>query len=149
MRSLDDDEDVKYLSDGHLYISYNTHVEIYAKAFCLENFYQVSISSTFYMSAFLCTTEHLLLYLPPPQTSEKETKRLCKIEDKFETLHQWLRFIYTICGLLSLLFLALTMFFYMTLPELRNFQGVNFINILRTNILYERLFSSFSLVTCK
>ncbi len=51
MRSLDDDEDVKYLSDGHLYISYNTHVEIYAKAFCLENFYQVSIS-TFYEQLF-------------------------------------------------------------------------------------------------
>ena len=52
MRSLDDDEDVKYLADGHLYISYNTHVEIYAKAFCLENFYQVSISATLYEKLF-------------------------------------------------------------------------------------------------
>jgi hypothetical protein len=122
MRSLEDNEEVKYLSDGHLYIDYITHAEIYEKGFCLENFYQ-SESGEFHLSAFVCTTEIPLLYLSPPKTSRQEVEKLCKFEQNFEILHRWLRFIYTICGFLSLLFLALSLFFYMTLPELRNFQG--------------------------
>ena len=138
MRSLEDDEEVKYLSDGHLYINYDTHVEIYAKAFCLENFYDPE-SEEVHMSAFICTTESLLLYLSPPSTAKQEVAKLCKFEQNFETLHRWLRFIYTICGFLSLLFLALTLFFYMTLPELRNFQG----NIVCAYILSMSLSTAF------
>ena len=34
-----------------------------------------------------------------------------------------LRFIYSICGGLSIFFLLVTLFFYLTLPDLGNFQG--------------------------
>jgi hypothetical protein len=41
----------------------------------------------------------------------------------FDRLHRWLRFTYTFCGFFSLPFLFLTLFFYITLPELGNFQA--------------------------
>ena len=120
IRSINNNEQVKYLTNGQLYISYTSHVEIYAKGFCLENFYHPT-TGKLYMSAFLCKTENFSLTLSPSQTPQNE--KPCKLEVTFEKLHRWLRFIYTICGLFSLIFLFVSLFFYMTLPELRNFQG--------------------------
>jgi hypothetical protein len=40
-----------------------------------------------------------------------------------QELNHRLRFIYSICGGLSIFFLVLTLFFYLTLPDLANFQG--------------------------
>jgi hypothetical protein len=47
----------------------------------------------------------------------------CKYDIDFSNLNEWLRLIYTICGSVSLVFLALTLFFYATLPDLSTFHG--------------------------
>ena len=47
----------------------------------------------------------------------------CKYDIDFGNLNEWLRMIYTICGAISLFFLALTLFFYATLPDLSTFHG--------------------------
>ena len=122
LRSLDHDEHVKFLSDGQLYINEGTHIEIYAKGFCLENFYHPK-SGELYMSAFLCRTENSSLSLPLPQTSRLNVTSGCNFDRDLEVLHRWLRFVFTFCGFFSLTFLFLSLFFYMTLPELCNFQG--------------------------
>ena len=46
----------------------------------------------------------------------------CKFSFDLETFHRYLRSICTICGAFSLFFLAITLFLYMTLPDLNNFQ---------------------------
>jgi hypothetical protein len=119
IRTLERNEHkVKFLSDGRLYIQHETHVEIFTKGFCLENFYDPE-SGKVYMSAFKCATENVTLNLSLPQTSRSNVTNNCN----FESLHRWLRFAFTFCGFFSLPFLILTLFFYITLPELGNFQG--------------------------
>ena len=46
----------------------------------------------------------------------------CKFSFDLETFHRYLRSICTVCGAFSLFFLAITLFLYMTLPDLNNFQ---------------------------
>ena len=41
----------------------------------------------------------------------------------FQVVLMTLRLIYSICGLVSLFFLVLTLYFYATLPELNTFHG--------------------------
>ena len=119
IRTFERHQQVKLISDGRLYIQYETHVEIFTKGFCLENFYD-SESGKVFMSAFKCKTENLTLYLSLPQTPKLNgLNSYCN----FESLHRWLRFAFTFCGFVSLPFLILSLFFYITLPELGNFQG--------------------------
>ena len=122
MRMLNRSEKVKFLNDQQLYIDYGTHVQIYNRGFCLENFF-IPGSNEVYMSAFLCKTENLSMYLLHSQTSNSSEVSTCMFNIDFEVLNRWLRFAYTICGFFSLAFIVLTLFFYLTLPELRNFQG--------------------------
>ncbi len=75
------------------------------------------------MSAFLCRTENSSLSLPLPQTSRLNETSGCNFEKDLDVLYRWLRFVFTFCGFFSLTFLFLSLFFYMTLPELCNFQG--------------------------
>ena len=113
MRKLNRSEKVKFLNDQQLYIDYGTHVEIYSKGFCLENFL-ISGSNEIYMSAFLCKTQNQSMHLSKPSNfSESNTSCIFNID--FEVLNRWLRFTYTICGFFSLAFIVLTLFFYLTL----------------------------------
>ena len=122
LRALDDKSEIKLLSDGKLYIASDTHIEIYMKGFCLENFYNPNTGNS-YLSGFLCKTENLSLYLPLSQASTSNQTGSCSYEQSFERLHRYLRMAFTFCGIFSLPFLCLTLFFYITLPELGNFQG--------------------------
>ena len=121
VRYLKTNEKVKFLADGQLYVDYDKHVEMYSKGFCLENFYNPE-SGEIYMSAFLCKNENASQHLSPLQTSNNSTT-VCKFDGDWEGLYRWLRFAFTFCGLFSLPFLFLLLFFYLTLPELCNFQG--------------------------
>ena len=123
LRPLVSDTQIKLLADGKLYIKTETHIEIYTKGFCIENFYDPNAGKIF-LSAFLCKTDkNLGVQLPLPQTSKPNETNGCTFEHSIERLNRWLRFTYTFCGFFSLLFLFLSLFFYMTLPELGNFQG--------------------------
>jgi len=123
IRYLEKNEKVTFLSDGQLYVNYETHVEIYPKGFCLENFYNPE-SDEIYMSAFICQTEKPSQYLPVLQKNTNSSKSTgCRYDGDLERLNRWLRFAYTFCGFFSLPFLALLLFFYRTLPDLCNFQG--------------------------
>ena len=46
----------------------------------------------------------------------------CKFSFDLETFHRYLRSVCTVCGAFSLFFLAITLFLYLTLPDLNNFQ---------------------------
>ena len=122
MRFPQKDEKVKLLVDRQLYISNGSHAEIYAKGFCLENFYSEE-SDEIYLSAFLCTNNNSSMHLLTPSTSKSSMDNDCILGVGIEVLHRWLRFFFTLFGLISLFFLLLCLFFYLTLPELRNFQG--------------------------
>ncbi len=122
MRFLEKDEKVKLLLNRHLYIDYGSHVEIYAKGFCLENFYSEK-NDEVHLSAFLCTNDKYSMYLVTPHTSKSKTGNDINLGYSMDTLHRWLRFFFTLFGLISLFFLFLCLFFYLTLPELQNFQG--------------------------
>ena len=70
----------------------------------------------------------------------------CKYEFDLGALNDWLRFIYTICGLISVVFLVLTLFFYATLPELNTFHGKigNLIKLARPGPNVIKLFTAVS-----
>ena len=63
----------------------------------------------------------------------------CAYSLDLQRLSHHLRFIYSICGGLSIFFLLATLFFYLTLPDLGNFQGriisCNVVSIIMTTFI--------------
>ena len=57
MRLLKPNEKVTLLSEGRIYIDNGTHVKIYEKGFCIENFYNPTVRGHPYTSAFICKNE--------------------------------------------------------------------------------------------
>ncbi len=58
MRLLKPNEKVTLLSEGRIYIDNGTHVKIYEKGFCIENFYNPTVRGHLYTSAFICKNEN-------------------------------------------------------------------------------------------
>ena len=118
IRVLNEHEKAKLLSNGQMYVDQGTGAQIFSRGFCLENFFNPDTGQV-YMSAFLCMTENASETFPSPQQNSSE----CKFEGDIDGLHRNLRSTFTYCGLISLFFIFLSLFFYLTLPDLCNFQG--------------------------
>jgi len=85
---------------------------------------------------------------------EEESKQIrgntgfegCLSGSDFQDMNHKLRLVLTICGFLSLLFLFVTLFFYMTLPDLRNFQGsiicIYILSIIFTTVILIVIYNS-------
>ena len=115
-------EIVHLLSNGNLLVDVGTSFQVFEGDFCLENFYSPDEKKReLFMSGFICknATPNIQLNL----TLEDFDHILrCEALD-LRLLLSRMRLVYTICGFVSLFFLAVTVFFYSTLPELSNFQG--------------------------
>ena len=119
MRILTKREKVKFLSDGNLLVDNGTHFQIYKSGFCIENFLTFapkSNESITHVSAFLCKNQS-----PSFEQKKLYTKGGCNFDLK--TMNRTIRFWLTTSGFVSIFFLLLTTFFYLTLPDLDNFQG--------------------------
>ena len=116
MRILSRNEKVKFLANGNLFVENETHFQIYENGFCIENFITEAGNnkSLLYLSAFLCKNQK-----PIVEQEIYGTFDTCDLD----TMNQKLRFWLTLSGSLSIFFLILTFLFYITLPELHNFQG--------------------------
>lgn len=101
-------------------VTNETHQLIFASGFCLENFISHANKSKTYVSAFLCRMEE-------PETKQRlpSSEISCSTSDEFDLvdMNQKLRFWLTVSGFVSIFFLLLTLCFYITLPDLCNFQG--------------------------
>jgi hypothetical protein len=90
-----------------------TVAEIFEKDFCLENFYDPKVSDDLYTSVLMCKNAESSFNA----TSQENTAQLgCRYSMEMIYFYRTLRFTYTICGLFSLIFLALTLFLYQTIP---------------------------------
>ena len=107
--------------------------------FCVEHFYN-PISGQLYLSGFVCMKEE------SKQIPANSVYEGCLSGSDFQDMNHKLRLVLTICGLLSLLFLFVTLFFYLTLPELRNFQGsiicVYILSIIFTTVILIVIYNS-------
>jgi hypothetical protein len=117
MRPLTRKEKVKFLTNGNLLVDNETYFQIYESGFCIENFLisAANNKSHLFMSAFLCKNQK-------PIVAQKVSDNYI-VDFDLDAMNQRLRFWLTISGFLSIFFLLLTFLFYLTLPELRNFQG--------------------------
>jgi hypothetical protein len=137
MRILLENEKVKFTIDGRLLVDNGTHLQVYNSGFCLENFLMLDISnnnSLLYVSAFLCKNQR-----PAFEQKKFETKEGCSFEVDLNAMNRNVRFWLTLAGFVSIFFLLLTLLFYITLPDLCNFQGriirAYILSILLTTIL--------------
>ena len=109
----------------------------YRSGFCIDNFY--GDEKGLYVSAFVC-----------PQAQYEVVNKTTKASVAFATngtcsdkylvaFNKRLRSAYSFCGLFSLVFLVITLFVYMTLPNLKNLHGKivmsNVTSVLITTIL--------------
>ena len=120
MRSLKNHEKVSFLSNGHLFLEDDTKVRIYDRGFCVDNFYTPATNSSdqlLFMSAFICRNETFVFHL------DKSNVTRCTMDMDLIALNQKMRFWLTLSGFVSIFFLLLTLLFYITLPDLGNFQG--------------------------
>jgi len=125
------DDEVKLLSGGRLLLDDGIDIYVYEEGFCLENFYDPD-SNEVYQSGFLCETAVVTLQFKAQNVREAES---CLPSLKMEWMMKWTRFTFTNLGFVSLFFLILTLYFYLTLPELSNFQGHITIIYILSNIL--------------
>jgi hypothetical protein len=119
MRILTNQEIVKFLAEGHIWVDNGTHIQIYKSGFCIENFMarDTSNNSLLYVSAFLCKNQS-----PSVEQKKLETKG-CPLDTDLNDINHTARFWLTLAGFISLFFLLLTLLFYITLPDLCNYQG--------------------------
>ena len=131
--ALRPDENVAFLSDGKLFVDDETQQLIFAKGFCIENFVAAvdsnNKSAEIYVSAFICWNEEPEIRIFKNGRSNKRNVTNgyngCNSKDfNLIEMNRKLRFWLTIAGFVSIVFLVLTLFFYLTLPELQNFQGI-------------------------
>jgi len=120
MRILNKNEKVKFLNDGNLLVDNGTHFQIYESGFCIENFLAKNDKndkndSFTYVSAFLCINQR------PAIEQKKLDTNGCSLD--LTTMNRTIRFWLTTAGFVSIFFLLLTTLFYITLPDLKNFQG--------------------------
>ena len=90
---------------------------------------------------------HLIAGYPPTLRLNGTLSELAETQleaSDLDTLHRWLRFAFTVCGIFSLPFLLLSLFFYLTLPDLCNFQG-NIICAYLRDQYYEATFARIEL----
>ena len=125
MRTATGKEAVSFLSDGKLFVDNKTHQLIFAKGFCVENFYYLGANGDefrLHLSAFLCITEQPIVTVKKKKAANAG---VCSNNDlDLNKMSQHLRFWLTVAGLVSLVFLLFTLYFYSALPDLRNFQGI-------------------------
>jgi hypothetical protein len=120
LRYFGEDEELSFLSNGHLYSDNGIEINVFENGFCLENFY-LPESGEVYWSGFLCSNAVSILKLNSSVNSSDYEVHNENFTEKSYFLY--LRMIYTVSGLLSLVFLLLAIFLYVKLPDLDNFQG--------------------------
>ena len=118
---------VNFLKDGSLLIDNELEANIYNQSFCIDNFYMNTRNKPF-VSAFLCNDIDPVISLKF-NTSAREgmpsyRHRGCSAAlTDLHTFDQRLRLCYSICGIISLFFLFITLLFYFNIPKLKNHQG--------------------------
>jgi uncharacterized membrane protein len=96
-----------FFRDGQLFYNESSSRVLSFGEFCFEN------SDRSGPSILFCKTQKW-----------EEEQELCSHQlENFESFNKKCRFVYTILGCVSLVFLCLTLFFYVTLPKLKNTQG--------------------------
>ena len=107
---------VRYLKNGQLFTDDGSVAEIFDKDFCFDQFYDPRMSEELYMSVLMCRNAkpvHRYAF------SNETFPAGCQNSIDLTLFYRQLRFAYTICGFFSLIFLAMTLFLYLTL------QGIN------------------------
>ena len=102
-----------FLSDGRLFFESGDVVKIFGQGFCLEKS-KLASGPRLVQTAFICAKAE------PEQTFESPN---CYDEFDYNSFLKNIRCSYTVLGSLSQIFLGLTFYLYLALPELRNFQG--------------------------
>ena len=108
-------DDQIYFSPQKAFLIKETESSIvkYKSMFCIDNF-QSEIHGL-HVSGFVCQNA-------PYEILNKTTNGTCRDADLIK-FNKRVRAAYTFCGLFSLVFLLITMFVYMTLPNLKNLHG--------------------------
>ena len=116
------DEIVFLLSDGSLLVDIGTSFQVFEGEFCLENFFNPDLEKQkLFISGFICKNATPTIQLNMTLDDLEHAIHCGPID--LRLLLSRMRLVYTIFGFVSLFFLAVTLFFYYTLPELSNFQG--------------------------
>ena len=119
---------VLLLSDGNLYVDNGEVISIYNRHFCVDNFYIHSENKPF-VSAFVCNNVSPLLTFNHSNLNQTNLRK--RVYPKgcsaaLTDLHnfdQRLRLVYSICGIISEIFILVTLIFYLAIPKLKNHQG--------------------------
>jgi hypothetical protein len=120
---------VHFLSDGNLFVNDGEVTTIYDRHFCIDNFYSHNENESF-VSAFVCNNSsplHTMYHsnLTHQNTSKKKfgNKRCSVSLTDLHNFDQKLRMVYSVCGVISELFILVTLIFYLAIPKLKNHQG--------------------------
>ncbi len=120
MSPLSEGSILHFLSDGHLYVDNGQTADTFDEGFCLDLFIDKT-RETSIISAIVCVKP--LLSFPSPRKGKGIGSQLCKASFDHEIFYKKIRQAYIVAGLISQVFLSITLFLYMTLPDLKNFQG--------------------------
>lgn len=119
---------VNFLSDGNLFVDDGEVTTIYDRHFCIDNFYSHSQNEPF-VSAFVCNNIpplHTMYHSNLTQNTSKKrfgNKRCSVSLTDLHNFDQKLRMVYSVCGIISELFILITLIFYLAIPKLKNHQG--------------------------
>jgi hypothetical protein len=118
---------VNFLKDGSLLIDNGVEASIYNHSFCVDNFY-IHTRNTPFVSAFLCNDIPPVISINFNVTSKdakpRHKHRGCSAAlTDLHTFDKRLKLVYSICGMTSLVFLFITLLFYISIPKLNNHQG--------------------------
>jgi hypothetical protein len=116
------------LNDGQLYSDDGHSVEIYEKGFCVDFFLRHNSNNNnnnsnqkedniIMLSVLICQNLTPVYVFPSTKSDYADCWK------SLEILHSKLRIVFTFCGLVSILFLVVTIFLYLSLPELQNLKG--------------------------
>lgn len=110
---------VRLLSDGRIFTDDGHVTEIFDRKFCVENFFDsgnaTSGKTEFYISVLMCRNAVPVFSQASPGKTGKPDG--CWTSD--DDLNRKLRLAYSICGVVSLVFLSLTLFLYLTLQGIK------------------------------
>lgn len=109
---------VKFLTNGYLYTDNGSVAEIFTNGFCLERFSQPNVSQELYLSVVMCRDAKPIQTFSSNQKHFIQRDNPCGHSLFLDDFYEKLRAVYTVCGIVSTVFLALTLFLYLTLPGL-------------------------------
>jgi hypothetical protein len=117
---------VRFLSDGNLFVDDGEMMTVYNQHFCIDNFYIQSEKEPF-VSAFVCNNIsplHTLNHSTQNTSKKRVYHKGCSVAlTDLHSFDQSIRLVYSICGLISEIFILITLIVYLAIPKLRNCQG--------------------------